>query len=89
MAREAGSNWAFKELDSLVAALGSKYEDIKVLGQVSLWGRVIETENGYRAQYAYPAELWLFDDSLEELGLVYDVPVRTIPTRETEKDSYK
>jgi hypothetical protein len=67
--------WAFKELDGLVSAL-QNYKDIRVLGNVSLWGRVIETENGYRAQYAYPAELWLLDDSLEELGRIYDVPVR-------------
>lgn len=73
--------WAFKELDSLVAAIGSAYGEIKVLGQVSLWGRVIETENGYRAEKAYPSELWLLDSSLEELGLIYDVPVRTINQR--------
>jgi len=70
--------WAFKELDGLVAAIGTSYGEIKVLGQVSLWGRVVETENGYRAEKAYPAELWLFDSSLEELGLIYDVPVRCI-----------
>lgn len=70
--------WAFKELNSLVAAIGGTYGEIKVLGQVSLWGRVVETENGYRAEKAYPSELWLLDSSLEELGLIYDVPVRTI-----------
>jgi hypothetical protein len=69
--------WAFKELDGLISALGS-YHDLKVLGQVSLWGRVVETKNGYRAEKAYPAELWLFDSSLEELGLIYDVPVRSL-----------
>ncbi|MDQ3917189.1 MAG: hypothetical protein M3348_01690 [Acidobacteriota bacterium] len=68
--------WAFKSLDNLVAAIGTKYANTKVLGTVSLWGRVIETENGYRAQYAYPAELWLLDDAPEDLGRVYDVPVR-------------
>lgn len=67
--------WAFKELDGLVSAL-QRYTDIRVIGNVSLWGRVIETENGYRAQYAYPSELWLLDSSLEELGRIYDVPVR-------------
>ena len=70
--------WAFKELDGLVAAIGNKYGAVRVLGNVQLWGRVIETENGYRAQYAYPSELWLLDSSLEELGLIYDVPVRMI-----------
>jgi hypothetical protein len=69
--------WAFKELDGLVSAL-NRYSDIRVLGNVQLWGRVIETENGYRAQYAYPSELWLFDNSLEELGYIYGVPVRTV-----------
>jgi len=70
--------WALKDLDRLVAAIGSSYGEIRVLGQVSLWGRVVETENGYRAQHAYPSELWLFDNSLEELGAIYDVPVRSI-----------
>lgn len=70
--------WAFKEIDSLVAAIGTDYSDVRVLGQVSLWGRVIETENGYRAEKAYPSELWLLDNSLEELGLIYDVPVRSV-----------
>jgi hypothetical protein len=34
------------------------------IGQVSLWGRVIEHEKGYRAQYAYPFALTL--ETLEE-----------------------
>jgi hypothetical protein len=31
----------------------------KVIGQVALWGKVIEGENGYRAQYAYPVKLMI------------------------------
>lgn len=68
--------WSFKTLDGLVAA--TKSYQVKVLGQVSLWGRVIETENGFRAQYAYPKELWLLDSSLEDLGYIYGVPIRSI-----------
>lgn len=68
--------WAFKSLEILTAALAS-YKDIRVVGNVALWGRVIETENGWRAQYAYPSELWLLDSSLERLGFAYGVPVRT------------
>ena len=30
-----------------------------MLGRVALWGRVIEHEYGYRAQYAYPQRLRL------------------------------
>jgi hypothetical protein len=29
------------------------------IGRVSLWGRVVARENGFRAQYAYPYELFL------------------------------
>lgn len=68
--------WAFKDVDNLAASIG-QYA-VKVIGTVSLWGKVIETENGYRAEKAYPKELWLLDDSLEELGIIYDVPVRMI-----------
>jgi hypothetical protein len=31
------------------------------LGRVSLWGRVLVRERGYRAQYAYPYDLFLID----------------------------
>ncbi len=62
-------------LDELLGAL-SGYT-VTVFGQVSLWGRIIETTKGFRAQYAYPKELWLLDNSLEELGFIYGVPVRT------------
>lgn len=68
--------WAFKDTDRLLPAL--KGYGVDVVGSVSLWGRVIETENGYRAQYAYPSELWLLNPALEELGLLYGVPVRTV-----------
>lgn len=29
------------------------------LGLVSLWGKIIEAEEGWRAQYAYPRMIWL------------------------------
>jgi hypothetical protein len=31
------------------------------LGAVSLWGRILERERGYRAQFAYPYELFLLN----------------------------
>ena len=33
--------------------------DSKVLGQVEMWGRVLEYEQGYRAEWAYPIKLFL------------------------------
>jgi hypothetical protein len=32
---------------------------IRVMGKVSLWGTVIETEHGYRASHAYPVRLYI------------------------------
>jgi hypothetical protein len=31
----------------------------RVVGQVALWGVVVEAENGWRAASAYPAAIWL------------------------------
>ena len=70
--------WAFKTLDHLMAVLGQHhYGKLPVLGTVNMWGRVIETENGFRAQYAYPKELWLVDPAVERVGGLYKVPIRT------------
>lgn len=52
-----------------------------VVGEVYLWGRVIEHEHGYRAQYAYPKRLAVVagDESLADLlSLTYGVPVDVI-----------
>jgi hypothetical protein len=35
----------------------------RVLGRVALWGRVVECEQGWRAECAYPARLWVPDCS--------------------------
>lgn len=70
--------WAFRSQDELLRAL-KEYKGVRVIGQVYLWGRILECENGFRAQYAYPAELWLLDNSLEELGWTYNVPIRMVP----------
>ena len=60
--------------------------EVVVVGQVALWGRVIDDEPSYRGEFAYPARLSLVVDSLvddtspETLveGLrAYQVPVHT------------
>lgn len=38
-----------------------------VFGEVSLWGRVIHGERGYRAQFAYPKRLWVTLPSIQPL----------------------
>jgi hypothetical protein len=40
-------------------ALPTGDEPVRVIGRVSLWGRVIEGEHGYRASHAYPLELYV------------------------------
>jgi len=71
--------WCFKSLDLLLEALGGYTESISVVGTVEIWGRVIECENGFRAEYAYPKELWLLRNGLEHLGWKYGVPVKIRP----------
>jgi hypothetical protein len=51
------------------------------LGSVSLWGRILVRENGFRAQYAYPYELVLIggdDDIARELRKRYAVDVSRV-----------
>jgi hypothetical protein len=60
--------------------------DVIVLGQVALWGKVVDDEPSLRGEFAYPARLSLVVDSLvdgtaaddlvEGLG-AYRVPVHT------------
>lgn len=37
-----------------------------VLGLVYLWGNIVEGEDGYRAEYAYPAKLFIVDNDDNE-----------------------
>ena len=47
--------------ESLAAAAPSP-RTLTVIGTVSLWGRIIETDRGYKAEYAYPYELHVIRD---------------------------
>jgi len=68
--------WGFKSVEEMRhVLLMHDYHDVGVLGTVSLWGKVIETEHGFRAQYAYPKELWV-DEGMLELGWTYNIPIR-------------
>jgi hypothetical protein len=63
----------------------------RVLGQVALWGTVVECERGYRASHAYPTRIYVPADAGEAwrigwdevaLGLCrYGVPVEPVSTR--------
>ena len=78
--------YANLELDALREHGLCLAPDVIVLGQVALWGKVIDDEPSLRAEFAYPARLSLVVDSLidgtpvetllEELS-AYRVPVHT------------
>jgi hypothetical protein len=59
----------------------------RILGEVALWGQVVETEAGWRASHAYPARLYTTDDSVAAGLDVYGVPVVTAqPWSHAQKD---
>lgn len=47
----------------------------RLLGEVALWGRLVETEAGWRAAAAYPVRLYVADETIAEALSVYGVPV--------------
>ncbi len=59
-----------------------------VYGEINLWGKTIEHEDGYRAQFGYPKRLWC-TPALEPLagwiGYVYGVPCEGMPSEDSEE----
>jgi len=56
----------------------SKLPGVMVVGEVSLWGKIIQHERGWRASCAYPRHLYAFTDDpmiAETLRERYGVPV--------------
>ena len=70
--------WSFKTLELLLEARKGAPGPDPVVGPVEIWGRVIECENGFRSEFAYPKELWLLEDGLDSLSWTYGVPVRRL-----------
>src|SRR5262245_56731545 len=63
-----------------------------VYGEINLWGKVIEHEDGYRAQFGYPKRLWC-TPAIEPLagwiGYVYGVPCEVMPSEDGEECKIK
>jgi len=59
-----------------------------VVGQVSLWGKVIPGQHGYRAEFAYPERLCVFegvinrDPGVLDALSAYGVPVEVVGDRQ-------
>jgi hypothetical protein len=55
----------------------------RILGEVALWGHVLETEGGWRASHAYPHRLYAPDPAIAEALAAYGVPVCGSPSSVT------
>jgi hypothetical protein len=51
----------------------------RILGEVALWGRLVETEAGWRAAAAYPVRLYVPDREIADELAAYGVPVVSAP----------
>jgi len=67
-------------LKSRTAIVCSPYaREADAVGAVSLWGKIVPGEDGYRAQYAYPLLIFT-DEALQDYG------VQVLPLREIGRD---
>ena len=76
--------YAYKEKPRLLREIGKTNSGLRlVYGEINLWGKVIEHEDGYRAQFGYPKRLWC-TPAIEPLagwiGYVYGVPCEVMPS---------
>jgi hypothetical protein len=59
--------YAAIDLPTLKELVQPDLESPLVVGEVSLWGKVIPAELGFRAEFAYPRRLWVVSDSVATL----------------------
>jgi hypothetical protein len=73
-------------------AISFGFTDVQVWGAVKLWGRIIEHTDGYRAEFAYPSELYCQHEKLaRKVSTLYGVPctVKTLtPQTEVDEDGF-
>lgn len=69
--------YAFKTQQDLENSEYAQHGSVR--GRVALWGRVLECEHGYRAQRAYPVQLWVAAELpigvVDQLRTKYAVPI--------------
>ena len=89
--------YAYKEKSRLLREIRNIYAGrwllannryVPIYGEMNLWGKVIEHEDGYRAQFGYPKRLWC-TPAIEPLagwiGYVYGVPCEVMPPGDGEE----
>jgi hypothetical protein len=93
--------YAYKEKPRLLREIKNIYSGLRLVannryvpiyGEINLWGKVIEHEDGYRAQFGYPKRLWC-TPAIEPLagwiGYVYGVPCEVMPSEDDEEIKIK
>ena len=93
--------YAYKEKPRLLREIRNIYSGLRLVannryvpiyGEINLWGKVIEHEDGYRAQFGYPKRLWC-TPAIEPLagwiGYVYGVPCEVMPSGDDEEIKIK
>jgi hypothetical protein len=84
--KEANECLSYVQYDAVNLG-GGNYQLGSVLVKLSLWGRVLEGTTGYRAQYAYPVEVYLPDKLADTVGVGlsnnYGCKIMTEKTNET------
>ena len=80
-----GFHAARDPIDALSYARGRDEADTlcRILGEVYLWGHVLETERGWRAPHALPARLYVPDEEIALALAAYGVPVCASPSSPT------
>jgi hypothetical protein len=80
-----GFHAALDPVDALSYARGrdEPHTLCRVLGEVALWGHVLQTEGGWRASHAYPARLYVPDEAIAAELAAYSVPVCASPSSPT------
>jgi hypothetical protein len=93
--------YAYKEKPRLLREIRNIYCGLRLVannryvpiyGEINLWGKVIDHEDGYRAQFGYPKRLWC-TPAIEPLagwiGYVYGVPCEVMPSEDDEEIKIK
>jgi hypothetical protein len=77
-----GFHAARDPIDALSYTRGRDEADAlcRILGEVHLWGHILETEGGWRASHAVPARLYVPDEEIAAALATYGVPVCASPS---------
>lgn len=68
------SMWAYDQY-WMVNGRRERTYDTWAIGRVSLWGRVVECELGWRAQYAYPYDLTIYSNVAADEAVARDYAI--------------